>query len=459
MGYDRMLGQTVESAAQNNHKVNATSPNAEASSTAKKCSHNSKSKRHGLSFPSRRDRHGAPPLPKRYQVQKLIGSGSYGAVYEAFDSESDELVAIKRVEDLFDDLTEGKRILRELSIMARLRHPNVVNILDVVVPEKRFNELCLIMEICDSDMKHLLCLDVALSPMHTTTLLYNLLVGLKHIHSAGIVHRDLKPANVLVNQDCSVKICDFGLSRTVDDCRERLPDGQRNGQRGGCLTAHVVTRWYRAPELILLQQDYTEAIDVWSAGCIYGELLKTHEGSNFTDRGPLFPGSSCFPLSPHTNIKGGMNKKADGRAAKYNALMDSGDRSDQLSVIFDLLGTPTEETIALFGKIGSQEQRYLQCFARKEGDGLRSRFPLASEDEQDMIASMLRFAAKARITVEEALEHRLFQQVREKTQEVVAEGRIHLDFEQADDLDEDSLRSHFQKELDRLQRSATKDNA
>ncbi|CAE7712761.1 MPK7 [Symbiodinium sp. CCMP2456] len=173
----------------------------------------------------------------------------------------------------------------------------------------------MVMEICDSDLKKLCRTDVTLTPLHINTLLYNLLVGLKYLHSAGIYHRDLKPANCLVNQDCSVKICDFGLSRAIEAAEQphlHAPGDPSHGATGLLavpgvphtqrlkrnLTGHVVTRWYRAPELILLQENYTEAIDIWSVGCIYAELLGMLEGTRTQDRGPLFPGSSCFPLSP-----------------------------------------------------------------------------------------------------------------------------------------------------------------
>lgn len=133
------------------------------------------------------------------------------------------------------------------------------------------------------------------------TLIYS---GLKYIHSAGVLHRDLKPANVLINQDCSVKICDFGLARAVegmndkegadkhaptdaDDILAGLPKSnklkktkklKRKGKVNEKkitrdLTSHVVTRWYRAPELILIEKNYDAKIDVWSLGCIYAELL------------------------------------------------------------------------------------------------------------------------------------------------------------------------------------------
>lgn len=235
-------------------------------------------------------------VPRRYEVRNLIGTGSYGHVCEAYDSENKRVVAIKKIHRVFEDLVDGKRILREIAILSRLDHYNVVKILDVCVPDNlsKFDEIYIVLELADSDLKKLFRTEVFLSELHLKTLLYNLLVGLKYVHSAGIYHRDLKPANCLVNQDCSVKICDFGLARTVDKpaAVQRLPQSPRqstnepeqaqqqsvpvvsrtNNMRNQ-LTGHVVTRWYRAPELILLQENYTEAIDVWSVGCIFAELL------------------------------------------------------------------------------------------------------------------------------------------------------------------------------------------
>lgn len=97
--------------------------------------------------------------------------------------------------------------------------------------------------------------------------LYQILRGLKYIHSANVLHRDLKPSNLLLNANCDLKICDFGLARVTSET--------------DFMTEYVVTRWYRAPELLLNSSDYTTAIDVWSVGCIFMELM---------DRKPLFPG-------------------------------------------------------------------------------------------------------------------------------------------------------------------------
>jgi len=223
-------------------------------------------------------------VPSHYEVRKVLGSGAYGSVCEAFDSRRDDEVAIKRIRHLFDDLIDCKRILREISILTRLTNPNIVQIYDVVIPEDpKFKEIYIVMEMCDSDLKKLIKKDVQLTLLHLTTMLYSLLVGLKYLHSAAIIHRDLKPANCLVMQDCTVKICDFGLSRAfgvTEQQAEALPNTPRDeaddaaaAQPSGMvvpstqrakyeLTKHVVTRWYRCPELILMQRNYTAQVDV-----------------------------------------------------------------------------------------------------------------------------------------------------------------------------------------------------
>jgi len=150
-------------------------------------------------------------------VIKTIGSGSYGRVCQAFDLHAHQNVAIKKIRRIFEDLIDCKRLLREIAILTMLDDDRVVKIRDVCEPDDpaNFSELFIVLELCDSDFKKLFKLPEFLSETHIITLLFNTLCGLKYVHSAGIYHRDLKPANCLVNRDCSVKICDFGLSRPV----------------------------------------------------------------------------------------------------------------------------------------------------------------------------------------------------------------------------------------------------
>merc|ERR1712190_572616 len=163
------------------------------------------------------------------------------------------------------------------------------------------------------------------------------------------------------------------------------------------LTGHVVTRWYRAPELILLEEEYTEAIDVWSVGCIYAELLGMLDGVKTEDRGPLFPGSSCFPLSPDHKHKTDYKYHTRGK-------------HDQLNMIFNLLGTPSEEDVASLER--DDAKRYVKCFAPREGDGLGAKFPTVESDSLDILRGMLKFSPRARISVSDALSHKLFTEIR-----------------------------------------------
>jgi mitogen-activated protein kinase 1/3 len=391
-------------------------------------------------------------------MRQHIGSGAYGSVCEAYDRKTDKFVAIKRVGHLFEDLIDCKRILREISILSRLSNDSVVKLLDIPAPlyPVNFDEIFIVMEICDSDMKKLCKADVHLTRLQVDTLLYNLLIGLAYIHSAGIYHRDLKPANVLVNQDCTVKICDFGLARAFggpksqaqvqqDDDEElagpRLnsPTTSQASAAKRHLTGHVVTRWYRAIEVILLQEYYTEAIDMWSVGCIYAELLGMLPGFQFENRGPLFPANSCFPLTPDRHHRKDHKFHARGMGANQ----------DMLNLIFNLLGTPSDEEVDLLDR--SDAKRYVRCFAPREGQGLAKKFPHANPDSIGLLEQMLRFSPMMRITVQEALDHKIFHpDIKEPSMERVAPSQISLDFEAELDLDEQRLRHYFNKEIERF---------
>lgn len=391
-------------------------------------------------------------IPDRYEIRHLIGTGSYGQVCEAYDRQEKRVVAIKKIHRVFEDLVDCKRILREIALLNRLDHDHVVKVLDICVPNDtiNFDELYLVLEIADSDFKKLFRTPVYLSELHIKTLLYNLLVGVKYVHTAGIFHRDLKPANCLVNQDCSVKVCDFGLARTVDlpeDRNPKLPTSPRDAAADGFgvphtknlkrqLTGHVVTRWYRAPELILLQENYTESIDVWSVGCIFAELLNMMKENvpYHSDRGPLFPGSSCFPLSP------------DQKHATDYKFHTRGNR-DQLNMIFNILGTPSDDDVEALEK--EDAKRYIRIFQAREGINLRQRFPAASPEAVDMLRRMLVFNPKKRITVDEALCHGLFKEIRNNAIEVTAKQRVRLPFDDWENLDKHQLRYAFLREISR----------
>jgi mitogen-activated protein kinase 1/3 len=169
------------------------------------------------------------------------------------------------------------------------------------------------------------------------------------------------------------------------------------------LTKHVVTRWYRAPELILIQP-YTSAVDIWSVGCILAELLSMQDGNvpSYQDRKPIFPGGFCFPLS------------GEGDKIKKD------DRMDQLNVIFKVIGTPPQEDIDAVGKATD----YVKSLGKLEGVPFQKLFPVADPAALDLLRLMLQFNPAKRCTAEEALNHDFFKAIRRQEFEKVAEGPL-----------------------------------
>lgn len=195
------------------------------------------------------------------------------------------------------------------------------------------------------------------------------------------------------------------------------------------LTGHVVTRWYRAPELILLEKDYGQAIDMWSVGCIFAELLgmMKQSAATYMDRKPLFPGKSCFPLSPD-------------RHARIQANGFPVARDDQLAVIFDVLGTPTAEDISYV--TDAKAIGYLRSFTPNERLNMQNKYPGASGDGVDLLNRMLQFNPYFRISVDEALAHPFFNRVRKPHKERESDVQVVLEFE-TETLDRSRLRELF----------------
>ena len=152
-----------------------------------------------------------------YELVKLLGSGSYGQVASAVHKPSGKKVAIKKMDGVFDDDVDCKRILREVTLLRRLKHPYVVELFDIIEPKNldTFETLYVVLELAESDLKKVIKSAIHLQLKHIQLVVYNLLCAVKYLHSANVLHRDLKPANILVNEDCSVKICDFGLARSI----------------------------------------------------------------------------------------------------------------------------------------------------------------------------------------------------------------------------------------------------
>jgi mitogen-activated protein kinase 1/3 len=163
-----------------------------------------------------------------YEVQKSIGSGSYGTVAKAVHKPTGTKVAIKKVDNVFEDPVDCKRILREISILKSLKNKFVVGLFDLIAPvdREKFDSIYIVLSLAESDLKKVIKSAIFLEQKHIDTVVYNLLCGLNYIHSAQIVHRDLKPANILINEDCSVQLADFGLSRSLKGIQSQTIDMQ-----------------------------------------------------------------------------------------------------------------------------------------------------------------------------------------------------------------------------------------
>lgn len=223
-------------------------------------------------------------VDSRYQNLQSRGEGAYGYVVSAFDTQMKRDVAIKKFVDPLlhpEYVDELKRTLREMKLLRHFRsHENVVTVYDIMTfpPDAvKFQHLYVVTNLFDYDLETILSKtpDENLSSEHQQFFLYQILRGLKFIHSSNIIHRDLKPSNLLVNKNCDLAICDFGLSRELESNIPRHP-----------LTQYVQARWYRAPELLSECPSYGKPIDIWSVGCIFAEIL--------TLQTPFFDGQNSF---------------------------------------------------------------------------------------------------------------------------------------------------------------------
>ena len=219
-------------------------------------------------------------VDSKYSFTRVVGSGAYGVVISATDTHLNSRVAIKMVPKAFQDEIDAKRILREIKLLKHLKHENIVGIVDMMPPMMRyvddFKDVYIVSELMETDLYRIIYSKQSLSLDHVQYFIYQVLRALKYIHSANVLHRDLKPSNLLVNSNCDLKVCDFGLARGVLD-----NDQMRDSTKRPLLTEYVVTRWYRAPEIMLACHEYDKPVDVWSTGCILAELLA---------RKPFFPG-------------------------------------------------------------------------------------------------------------------------------------------------------------------------
>lgn len=302
-------------------------------------------------------------VPKKYHLIKVVGAGTYGEVIAASDIDSGTTVAIKKITNAFADLPDTKRILRELCLLRQLSHPNLIRLYDVLRPERLayLEDIYLVTDLMETDLHRVIHSTQTLTDEHVAHFMRQILRGMAYLHSADILHRDLKPSNILVTSTCELKVCDLGLARYVDYSQAKAVQGASQSDTFVELTEYVVTRWYRAPEILLDGCRYDKPSDLWSAGCILAELL---------GRKPLFPGSST---------------------------------TNQLNKIFNVLGTPNLAYISRVHKEAAQ--KWLQRQRRRSKIPFTELYPNANLQALDLLEKLLVYDPKKRITASEALHH------------------------------------------------------
>ena len=319
----------------------------------------------------------------RYQNLRPVGDGSYGFVASGVDVITGTKVAIKKIKDVFADVIDAKRILREIKLLRHFNsHENIITINDIfsVNPDTMvYDDVYIVTNLYESDLERIIQSRQVLTDQHFQYFLYQILRALKYVHSANVLHRDLKPSNILVNANCDLGLCDFGLARGFD------VEGKDT------LTEYVVTRWYRAPELLCESNHYGKGVDVWSVGCIFAELL-TH-----------------------------------------SAFFRGDNPQHQLEIIVSKIGCPPREKL---GFIRQQAMNFVIAAGENSNpQPFNMYFPSnTSPAAVDILNRMLQFCPEDRITVEEALAHHYLKDFHGQMEEPACPALFDFDFEKDDRL-------------------------
>jgi len=287
----------------------------------------------------------------RYAKIEKVGEGTYGVVYKARDVSNNQIVALKKIRLEAEDEGVPSTAIREISLLKELKDDNIVRLLDIVHADQK---LYLVFEFLDVDLKRYMEAGNSQGTPLTLELCqkftHQLTSGLLYCHSHRILHRDLKPQNLLIDKRNNLKLADFGLARAF-------------GIPLRTYTHEVVTLWYRAPEVLLGSRHYSTAIDMWSVGCIFAEMVM---------RGiPLFPGDSEI---------------------------------DQIFKIFRVLGTPNEESWPGVKQLPD----YKPTFPQWSSQDLAEQVPYLDASGIDLLKQTLAYDSARRISAKRALVHPYF---------------------------------------------------
>lgn len=310
-------------------------------------------------------------IDEKYDGLYKLGEGAYGLVVAAREVTTKKKIAIKKIGQFAEDLQDGMRILREIKLLQHLHHINIIRLIDIFGDHRSLNDIYLVFDRMETNMHDIIYSKNKLTDEHVKYFIWQLLCGIKYMHSAGVIHRDLKPSNLLLNSDCDMKICDFGLSRGEAKDAE--------------YTEYVVTRWYRAPEVMLSPGSYGKKMDVWSIGCIMAELI---------GRSPIFQGKNYI---------------------------------EQMKLIFNQLGSPSEEDLGFI--TNEQALKYVKKLGHIKPKTWRQTFPKACPEAIDLLDKMLQINPEKRISIQDALNHKYMSKVRIPEYENECPSMLDVSFE------------------------------
>jgi mitogen-activated protein kinase 15 len=335
-----------------------------------------------------------PHVLRKYEILQRLGRGAYGIVWKAVSRKNNQIVALKKCFDAFQNSTDAQRTFREIMYLQELRgHENIVEILNVIRSEND-RDIYIITDFLESDL-HAVIKAGILQDIHKQYILYQIVRALKYMHSGELVHRDLKPSNILLNADCLVKLCDFGLARSVAANTDVSQDSNSS-----FLSEYIATRWFRSPELLLAYPLYSKGVDIWAVGCILGEMLTGK---------PVFPGTSTL---------------------------------DQLERVLTVTGPPSKEDLDAI-QSPFAETMLQSINPRQDQRSLADMFPKASPDMLDFLKRCFRFNPNKRPSAIDLLQHPLFSRFHDSKKEPSAPTAIRIALDDNIKLSADDYRKHI----------------
>ena len=299
----------------------------------------------------------------KYELVQKVGKGAYGYVWKAIDRRTKEIVAVKKIFDAFQNSTDAQRTFREVMFLQRFRHDNIIKLLGVHRAENNL-DLYLIFDFLETDLHSVIRANI-LENVHKQFVSYQLIKTMLYLHSGSLLHRDLKPSNILLDAACAIKVADFGLARSI------LSD--KVDSENPSFTDYVATRWYRAPEILMGSTVYTYGVDMWSIGCIAGEMILGK---------PLFPGTST---------------------------------PNQLERIVAMLGKPTAEDVESFKT--PYAEGLLSNLSNYQSKSFEETFEGVEPNAANFIRNLLHFDPEKRMSARQALRHPYIKPFRNREEE------------------------------------------